>query len=159
MFLELWRIMSGLESTIGVLYATDTRRQALCFTLEDQFQKVKVKAETRIPAGTYKVTLRTDGPMHERYAQRFGPLHKGMLWIRDVPGFEYVYLHCGNTDQQTEGCPLLGDVATESVHQRGSLANSETAYRRVYPQVAAHLLAGHEVRLQITDVDQPPGIP
>jgi hypothetical protein len=82
-----------------------------------------------------------------------------MLWIRDVPGFEYVLVHCGNDDNDTEACVLVGDVATQNVSGRGALGGSEAAYRRIYPMVAKALLAGDGVRIRFTDVDQPPGIP
>ena len=36
-------------------------------------------------------------------------MHKGMLWVRDVPGFEYILIHTGNTDEHTSGCLIVGD--------------------------------------------------
>lgn len=151
---DLFRVMSGAESTLGVLYRTmDGRRRPLCFTLEDQFQREKIAGETRIPPGTYLLALRTEGGFHERYAERFGALHRGMLWLQDVPGFDLVLVHCGNTDQETRGCILVGEVA--DMWDRGSLARSEVAYRRVYPELAAWIIAGEDVRLRITDVDTP----
>ena len=36
-------------------------------------------------------------------------MHKGMLWVRDVPGFEYILIHTGNTDEHTAGCLIVGD--------------------------------------------------
>ena len=32
-----------------------------------------------------------------------------MLHVLDVPGFEYILIHCGNTDEHTAGCLLVGD--------------------------------------------------
>ena len=40
--------------------------------------------ETRIPAGTYKLRLKTWGG-YDRYTKRFGEMHKGMLEVLDVP--------------------------------------------------------------------------
>jgi Family of unknown function (DUF5675) len=154
---ELWRVMSGAHATIGTLYFTTPARRALCWTLEDHFSAVKVHGMTRIPAGSYALALRTEGGMHARYTARFGDFHRGMIWLQHVPGFEYVYLHCGNTDADTEGCILLGNVATESVSEAGMLGASEAAYRRVYPLLADPLSQGTHVWLQITDLDTPPG--
>jgi len=32
-----------------------------------------------------------------------------MLWLQNVPNFEYVYLHIGNVVENSEGCVLVGD--------------------------------------------------
>ena len=41
---------------------------------------------------------------------KYGDMHKGMLWVRDIPGFEYILIHTGNTDEHTSGCLLVGDT-------------------------------------------------
>lgn len=69
----------------------------LCYTLEDVVRDHKIKGETAIPAGTYRVSLEHSG--------RFGP---DTLTINNVPGFEAIRMHGGNTAADTEGCPLLG---------------------------------------------------
>jgi len=101
MKLTLLRFASLPESTIGAL-SVDGR--FVCFSLEDQAQPIKVAGETRIPAGTYPLSLRTVGKTHEKYASKF-PEHRGMLLIRDVPGFEYVLIHIGNDDRTEGGNP------------------------------------------------------
>ena len=80
----------------------------VCFGLEDEFREEKLASETRIPAGTYDVRLRTEGGHDARYAQRFSDIHKGMLHVRDVPNFTWILIHCGNTDEDTDGCLLVG---------------------------------------------------
>ena len=55
MHLTLYRFSESPESTIGLLYEG---KYFNCFTLEDQYQKVKVEGETRIPEGLYKVKQR-----------------------------------------------------------------------------------------------------
>ena len=100
MKLQVVRTQFGLDATNGLLFI-DGKFE--CFTLEDQYQAVKIAAETAIPEGTYKITLRTTGGFDMKYRKRFS-FHKGMLWIRDVPGFEYILIHTGNTDEHTAGC-------------------------------------------------------
>ena len=118
-----------------------------CYTLEDEGRDVKVKGETRIPAGTYAVKLRNTGGFHANYLRRFGKLfHRGMLQVMDVPGFEYILIHIGNTDKDTAGCVLVG--ATRDV-VKGTIGGSEVAYRRLYPKVAAALLKGEAVTLKV----------
>lgn len=117
-----------------------------CWTLEDEGRVVKVPGETRIPAGRFRIVLRKEGPMHERYAKRFGAMHKGMLWIQDVPGFEFIYIHIGNTDEDTRGCLLVGERYSDA----GTLMGSERAYRRLYARIAAALECGEPVWITIT---------
>lgn len=116
-----------------------------CFTLEDEWRAVKVPGETRIPAGVFPVKLRTFGGFHERYAKRFPGMHVGMLEITGVPNFSDVLFHIGNTDEDTRGCLLVG----QQMNEAGSLGGSELAYRRFYPRVAAALLSGQEVLLEV----------
>ena len=104
MKLEVLRISSQKDSTNGILFDVTEERKFLCYSLEDEHREEKLKGETRIPAGTYNVTLRTVGGFNSRYEKKYGNMHKGMLWVRDVPGFEYILIHTGNTDEHTAGC-------------------------------------------------------
>jgi hypothetical protein len=62
MQLEVLRFSSEADSTNGLLFdITDGQRKFLSYTLEDEYRKEKVMSETRVPAGTYNVTLRTEG--------------------------------------------------------------------------------------------------
>jgi hypothetical protein len=134
------------DSTAGAFYIDG---KGECFTLEDEAREVKVKHETCIPEGTYEITLRTEGGFHERYLKKFGEaFHKGMLWVRNVPNFEYILIHCGNTDKHTSGCLLLG----KSI-QKGFLGSSVDAYKEAYPKIAAHLLKGGKVFITYTSVN------
>lgn len=148
MQITLARLSSGPESTIGALYVDG---RFACFTIEDQYRAVKVAGETRIPAGEYEIKLRTVGGFHQRYAVRFPNIHRGMLWLMDVPGFEYILLHCGNTDADTDGCILVGDGVHENVTTRGYLNASTSAYTRLYPQVAAAIAQGERVTIKVED--------
>lgn len=143
MNIGLSRFADLADSTIGALYI-DGRFD--CFSLEDQAQQVKVKGETRIPSGVYTVKLRTEGQLNEKYAGKF-PEHRGMLWLQDVPGFEWIYIHVGNTDDHTAGCILVGDTA----HAHGELAQSTLAYRRIYGRISNAILAGEPVEISVED--------
>lgn len=136
MKLVLLRFASGPESTLGVLIAVEkSLKRFLCFTLEDQHQTQKVYGETRIPTGTYRLGLRTEGGHHERYRQRFPDMHVGMIEVLDVPGFTHILIHIGNTDDDTAGCILVGDGAFQNVTERGRIASSTAAYERVYDDI------------------------
>ena len=148
MKLHLDRIASDGESTIGILRLDG---EADCFTLEDEYRALKVASETRIPAGIYQVRVRTEGGMIKRYRRRF-QWHKGMLWLQNVPGFKYIYIHVGNTDGDTAGCILVGYAANMKGIAGGmSIGQSVKAYRRLYEAVYAAAEAGG---LEITIEDR-----
>ena len=157
MHLEVLRFSSGKAATLGALYVQrGGGKRFLCFTLEDRFQTEKKYSETRIPAGRYRITLRTEGGHHARYTHMFPAIHRGMLWIRDVPNFEFILIHIGNTDDDTAGCLLVGDSAVGNVAEKGSIGSSKSAYQRIYPTIAEAIEAGEEVWIQYTNYDTPP---
>lgn len=149
MKLEVIRYHTSDDYTLGMLLDVTEGRKFLCYTLEDEYKEEKVMHETRIPAGTYKITLRTVGGFHGRYEKKYGSMHKGMLWVRDVPGFEYILIHTGNTDEHTSGCLLVGN----SSDYKGFIGSSVNAYKRVYPSIAAALESGEDVEITYTDFD------
>jgi len=152
MELTVERMTCDDDATVGALYVDG---KFLCFTLEDEHRTVKVKGETRIPAGTYDIRLRAEGGMHPKYKARFGDLHQGMLWLQDVPGFEWVYIHVGNTDDHTEGCILVGEGAMAKPGKM-SVQASRDAYRRLALAVMDPAAAG-DLRITIKDRDHPVG--
>ena len=119
--LEVLRYSSGIDSTLGILSENGPQgREFLAYTLEDEFREEKVSAETRIPEGTYDVKLRDVGGYHTRYLNKFGAdFHKGMLHVQDVPEFEYILIHTGNTDENTMGCLLVSDSSTQNITKDG----------------------------------------
>jgi len=154
MKLEVLRISSQKDSTNGILFDITDGRKFLAYTLEDEYRDEKVMSETRIPSGTYKITLRTVGGFHSRYEAKYGDFHKGMLWVRDVPGFEYILIHTGNTDEHTAGCLLVGSSQNENLTKKnGFIGASTTAYKRIYPPIAKALEKGEEVTITYIDYD------
>ena len=154
MELEVVRISSQEDSTSGILFdVVNSKRKFLCYTLEDEQRDVKVWGETRIPAGKYKLSLRKEGGFHSRYQSKYGDMHKGMIHVNDVPGFQYILWHTGNTDENTAGCLLLGDSQTSNLVQKdGFVGSSVNAYKDVYPYVAAAISQG-DVWVTYTDYD------
>lgn len=126
-----------------------------CYNLEDEFRSVKVKGETRIPAGRYPVKLRTEGGFHERYLKRFGAdFHKGMLHITEIPNFKYVLIHILNNEKQTDGCLGVGNTINNNQVSDAILGDSTNAYKTIYPIIRDALLAGEEVWINVKDEGQ-----
>jgi len=86
--------------TLGELFIDNA---FFCYTVEDKVRKEKIKAITAIPYGYYKVII--------NISNRF---KKRMPLLIDVPFFEGVRIHSGNTALDTEGCILVGMVRTEN---------------------------------------------
>ena len=143
MNLEVLRISSQEDSTSGILFdVSNGKRKFLCYTLEDEHRDEKVMHETRIPAGTYKLELRTEGGFHSRYKKKYG-FHEGMIWVKDVPGFEYILWHTGNTDEHTSGCLIVGQSQESNLVKRdGFIGSSVSAYKMVYPYVVSAIKTG-----------------
>tara|TARA_R110002012_G_scaffold181131_1_gene347010 strand:- start:154 stop:639 length:486 start_codon:yes stop_codon:yes gene_type:complete len=157
MKLEVIRFSSEADSTSGLLFDVTNKRKFLAYTLEDEYrdsENEKVMHETRVPAGTYKIILRTHGGMHPRYAKRFPDIHRGMLHVIDIPNFKYILIHCGNTDEHTSGCLLVGDSQTNNqIKKDGFIGSSTNAYKRIYPPIAEALECGEEVTITYVDFD------
>lgn len=103
MKLLLKRDLLNSEFTLGELFIEGIH---FCYTVEDVVRKPnepKVFGKTAIPYGTYKV-IQTLSP------------HFGIITPRlvDVPGFQGVLIHSGNTAADTEGCIIIGTVRTEN---------------------------------------------
>jgi len=107
--LTLIRFSESKEDTLGLLF-WDGRFK--CFTLEDEFRAVKVMGETRIPEGEYKLELREAGRLHKIFSDRWEWHQHGMIWLRAVPNFKWIYLHPGVNSGHTEGCILVANNAT-----------------------------------------------
>jgi len=149
MKLEVLRFNSSDDFTTGLLFdVTDNVRSFLCYTLEDQAQTKKVYGETRIPSGTYKLTLRAEGGFHSRYAAKFGDWHRGMIYVNDVPNFEYILWHIGNDDDDTAGCLLVGKTSQDNF-----IGSSTNAYKEIYPPIRDAILNGDDVSVTYIDYD------
>tara|TARA_R100000781_G_C4024676_1_gene108399 strand:+ start:90 stop:560 length:471 start_codon:yes stop_codon:yes gene_type:complete len=138
MKLKVLRFSSQEDSTSGLLFLEkESGLEFLCYTLEDEYRDSKVRGETRVPAGVYKIQLRQEGGFHQRYSRKYGSMHKGMLHVTDVPGFEYILIHTGNTDEHTAGCLLIGDSQeNNAIIKDGFVGKSTNAYKRIYPYIA-----------------------
>ena len=152
MELRLQRFSQTDRDTLGLLSIDGA---FACFTLEDEHRSEKVLGETRIPAGTYSLDLRQAGSLNQRYLARFGPEHQGMIWLRHVPGFRFIYIHTGNRDAHTDGCILVGDQAVNNILEPGSnnLLQSRPAYQRVYPVIAGAIRDGELCTIKIENED------
>jgi hypothetical protein len=133
------------ESTLTGSFLIDDHH--MCDTLEDPVREKKIYGRTAIPEGTYKIVLRDEGILNERYKARYPEMHKGMLHIPDVPGFTWILIHGGTTAEDTLGCVLVGyDDGPDKIK------NSSKAYKIIYPVIADAILKGEEVTIEIINI-------
>jgi hypothetical protein len=149
--LQVVRTQFGRDATNGLLFIDGLFE---CYTLEDQYQEVKVMHETCIPEGTYDIKFRTVGGFHERYKKRYGNSHYGMLHLQDVPGFTYILIHAGNTDEHTSGCLIVGETQQDlDVSEDGFIGSSGKAYVKLYNKIAKQLLIGNPVTIEYSKIN------
>lgn len=125
MNLKLKRIAFRDTYTIGKLYVDG---EYFCDTLEptnrdlnkngkfDNGEK-KIKGKTAIPFGTYEIVW-AYSPRFKKYTPR----------LMNVPQFDGILIHSGNTSKDTEGCVLVG------VNSKvGKVLNSRATCNKLYP--------------------------
>lgn len=119
MELLLKRIARRETYTIGHLYIDGVY---VCDTIEDKdrglrqdmqpsvIRATKRKGVTAIPMGRYRVTLDVKSPKfsQKKYDKTYGFCGGYLPRLINVPGFDGVLIHVGNTAKDTEGCLLVG---------------------------------------------------
>ena len=150
MRLTVIRYSDNTESTLGLLFIDDKFES---YTLEDGFRFAKIKGETRIPNGEYKIELRKEGGFHNRYKSKYS-FHQGMLHVKYVPGYEYILIHSGNTSDHTAGCLLIGDTANDNTKDKGFIGKSRDAYKDLYIKVVNAISNNERVIIEYKDIKQ-----
>ena len=122
MNIELRRKVFTSNSTIGELFLNGKLE---CFSLEDRVRPpgVKVPGQTAIPEGTYEVVI--------TLSNRF---KRNLPLLLNVPDFEGIRIHTGNTAFDTEGCILLG-----ATKQADMILNSRIAFNSFFAKIQTAL--------------------
>jgi hypothetical protein len=116
MKIEIKRLHKTANSTIGELLIDGVWE---CYTLEDIERDIKIKSETAIPRGTYKVIINQSNRL-----KRLLPL------LLNVPNFEGVRIHAGNTNHDTEGCILVGQTRSKDF-----IGQSRKAFEKLFSKM------------------------
>lgn len=138
MKLLLRRIAKRDTYTIGRLYIDgkyfcdtleDTDRNLTSEMDEDYIKEQKVYGKTAIPSGVYQVEI--------TYSPKF---RRNMPLVKDVKGFSGIRIHSGNTDEDTEGCILVG---------KNTKVGMVTDSRKTYNALFSRLCKKDDITLQI----------
>lgn len=167
---DVKRVSDDNETSLGVIYLDGL---AKCGSIEDQEQKGdKVSGKTRVSNGIYKLSLRNEGGVNEKYKAKYNDKssgsykgdnwHRGMLCVNNAPNwsincpdgkkFQYVLIHTGNTKDHTEAC-LLPNYVLDFLNDIGS--RSGEAYEYLYPILRDSIEASAEgfIDIEYSDVE------
>ena len=120
MEIKVKRIFKGDDYTIGNMYINGGY---FCNTLEDKVRnipkEVKVFGKTAIPAGKYEIDMNSISPKFQN--RSWAKKYKGIVpRLKNVPYFNGVLIHPGNTAVDTDGCILIGENSI-----KGKVLNSQ----------------------------------
>ena len=134
------RVAQGKNSTLSHLYIGGL---FCCYLLEDLVRARKIPGQTAIPSGEYGLSLNHWAGMNAKYAKRFPNLHEGMVEITEIPNYQLVFFHMGNTHTDTRGCPLTGSY-WELVNGDYRVLGSAAAYAYMYPLLVEEINNGND---------------
>lgn len=128
------------------------------FGVEDECRLQKVDGETAVPYGRYELGQRQSPKFsgtfyyhdtlnrlitvaeYNTIADKTGWHTHDLIWLLNIPGFEHVLLHWGNTDMDTDGCYIVGNKIGIVKGREGVLesrSNYQKLYSKVYPQICS----------------------
>ena len=146
MNLELKRIFKGKDYTIGRLFIDG---KYFCDTLEDPVRQLdsikdKIYSKTAIPTGKYKVSMSVVSPKYS--------IRKSYNWcggrlprLLDVPFFDGILIHSGNTPDHTAGCILVGENKI-----KGQVINSMNTLKNLWVKLNVADEVGEEIWIDIS---------
>ena len=136
MELTLKRITLRSEYTIGKLYVDG---EYVCDTIEDTVRdldkdgkfangEVKIPGKTAIPYGRYEITMKVKSPKYSNFSKySWAKKYDGYLpRLLNVPHFDGVLIHVGNSALDSEACVLVGENKVV-----GKVINSVNTFRRL----------------------------
>jgi hypothetical protein len=132
MDLRLVRDICGEACTLGQLRVDGVFE---CFTLEDVARPdgEKIHGRTAIPEGRYQIIV-----------NRSPRFRRDLPLLLNVPNFEGVRIHPGNTHEDTEGCILPGRRRTQT-----SVLESRPAFDALLAKISAAIGAGERIWIEI----------
>ena len=142
------------DYTIGKLYVDgvffsntlEDRDRGLTSTMSiEEIKKKKKAGDTAIPTGTYNVRMDIPSPRFSKsnwYIKNCNGAK--MPRLKDVPGYDGVLVHCGNTAKDTEGCILVGknDV-------KGMVTKSKDYFLKLYNIMYTAYKKGESIEITI----------
>lgn len=127
--------------TIGRLYIDG---EYVCNTIEDtdrgltqnmpvdKIKQIKVPGKTAIPSGVYEITLKIKSPKYSNSTYYVNFCNAYVPRLLNVPGYDGVLIHTGNTADDSQGCIIVGYNTIV-----GKVTDSKKAFQIVYNKLLA----------------------
>ena len=140
----------GKPYQIGRLYIDGTY---FCDTIEDidrgltqsmpleQIRSIKVKHQTAIPRGSYRISLNRVSPKFSAKPYYWNFCRGKVPYIMNVPGFDGILIHCGTNQNSTSGCIIVGFNTVV-----GRVTSSQACFERLYKRL---LTANDPIWIQV----------
>lgn len=152
--IEHIRFQGGKDFTHGFM-RIDSRFE--CFLLEDELRNVKVQGETCFQEGFYELKIKKVlTPLTKRYRDKY-EWFEYFIEITGVQDFSHLYYHIGNDDDDTEGCPLLGQTM-DTKKKNGWIGRSTAAYKAFYKKIYPRLKSGEQVFVNVINLVPEPEV-
>lgn len=111
----------------------------------EEIKRKKVKYLTAIPTGTYDITMNVVSPRFSKKKWYYNNCNGGRVpRLLNVPGFEGILIHIGNTAADSAGCILVGENT-----QVGKVLNSTQTFKRLYDKMKAAWDKGEKITITI----------
>lgn len=126
----------GKAWQIGHLYIDGTY---ICDTIEDidrgltqdmpleEIKRIKVKSETAIPRGKYRVRIDIQSPKFTAKSYYWNYCKGKLPRLMDVPGFDGILIHKGISQRSSAGCIIVGYNTVV-----GQVTRSQAAFGKLY---------------------------
>lgn len=111
----------------------------------EEVKRMKKAGITAIPSGTYNVRMDIVSPKYSKnswYVQNCNGAR--MPRLENVPGYDGVLIHAGNTAKDTEGCILVGKNDTV-----GMVTKSKDYLLQLYKKLYAAYKKGEKITITI----------
>ena len=154
MKLLLRRVAKRPTYTIGKLFVNGVK---FCDTVEDKdrgltqsmpiadIKKRKVYSLTAIPTGTYTISMNTISPRFSKKDFYKTNADGGRVpRLLNVPGYDGVLIHVGNTAADSAGCILVGEN-----NQVGKVLNSKATFVKLYKVLKEAHNRGEKITITI----------
>ena len=129
--LNLKRTYPKENYTIGELYIEG---EYFCDTLEDTVRDEKIAGQTAIPYGKYEIIV-----------NRSPRFKRDLPLLLEVPNFEGIRIHRGNTAKDTSGCILVGENKVV-----GKVINSTPYEEEITKLIKEAISLGYKVFIEIS---------
>lgn len=142
------------EYTIGKLYVDgiffsntlEDKDRGLASTMSlGEIKRIKKAGITAIPTGTYNIRMDIVSPKYSKKDWFIKNCHGAkMPRLENVPGYEGVLVHPGNTAADTDGCILIGknDV-------KGKVTKSKEYFLQLYNKIYAAYNKSEKISITI----------